>query len=152
MTRGKKPQDFLSAAEQEQVAAAITAAEARTSGEIRVCVEGRLPLFTPDTYKRARRVFARMGMHATAERNGVLVYLAVRSRRYAIVGDEALHQHVGDAFWRESAQAMSTHFAADRFGDGLAEAIANIGERLAERFPCRHDDVNELSDEIQFGH
>jgi uncharacterized membrane protein len=151
MARGETPGEFLNPAEREQVAAAIQAAEARTSGEIRVCLESRLPLLTPDPYRHARRVFARMGMHATAERNGVLVYLALRSHRYAIVGDEALHRHVGDEFWRATAAAMGTHFAADRFGDGLAEAIGRIGERLAERFPRRDDDVNELSDEIQFG-
>lgn len=151
MARDRKPAAFLSQAEQEQVMAAVAAAERRTSGEIRVFVERRLPLWIRDPYRRARRVFARLGMHATAERNGVLVYLATVSHRFAIVGDEELHRHVGDGFWRETAQGMAAHFAADRFGDGLAEAVARVGERLAERFPRRAGDVNELSDEIGFG-
>ena len=151
MTRDAKPAAFLSQAEQEQVKAAVAAAELLTSGEIRVYLEGRIPWFRRDPYLRARRVFQRLGMHATAERNGVLVYLATRSQRFAIVGDQALHVHVGDAFWKTTADGMTAHFAADRFGDGLAEAVTRVGEQLAQHFPYRSDDQNELSNDIAFG-
>lgn len=151
MARDSKPTAFLSPEEQEQVKAAVAAAEKDTSGEIRVYLESRLPWLARDPYRRARRVFAKLGMHATAERNGVLVYLATRSHRFAIVGDEALHQHVGDAFWRETTAGMARHFAEDRFGDGLAEAVVLVGRRLAERFPHQADDKNELSDELGYG-
>ncbi len=151
MARESKPAAFLSQAEQEQIKQAVETAERLTSGEIRVYLEGNIPWFGRDPYRRARRVFGRLGMHATAERNGVLVYLATRSHRFAIVGDEALHQRVGDAFWREIAGDMSAHFAADNFGDGLAEAVNRVGGKLAEYFPYQSDDRNELSDEIAFG-
>jgi uncharacterized membrane protein len=90
-------------------------------------------------------------MHATEERNGVLVYLATASRRFAVVGDEALHRHVGDDFWRGTAEAMRSHFVDDRFGDGLAGAVATIGSQLGRHFPRKSDDINELSDDIAFG-
>ena len=151
MARNPKPALFLSADEQEQVKAAVAAAELLTSGEIRVYMEARIPWFRRDPYVRARQVFARLGMHATGERNGVLVYLATASHRFAIVGDEALHRHVGDAFWRGTAEAMRSHFVDDRFGDGLAGAVAAIGAQLARHFPRKTDDVNELSDDIAFG-
>jgi uncharacterized membrane protein len=152
--RSDRPRSFLTTAERESVLAAIRAAERRTSGEIRLHMERDLSAKPPvagDPYARARALFAGMGMHATEARNGVLFYLATRTRRFAVLGDEALHTQVGEAFWQEVAAQMAGHFAEDRFGDGLAAGIARVGERLAEHFPHRADDVNELADDISFG-
>ncbi len=151
MTRHKRPALFLSQEEQDQVKSAVEKAEAGTSAEIRVYLEGRLPLFRRDPYRRARQIFAGLGMHNTVQRNGVLVYLATRSQRFAIVGDEELHKRVGDAFWQQTAQAMARHFREDRFADGLAEAVLAVGDHLGRHFPHQVDDVNELSDDIAFG-
>ncbi|MHB8079903.1 MAG: TPM domain-containing protein [Candidatus Krumholzibacteriia bacterium] len=151
--RSDVPNRYFTAEEQAQVRAAIEAAEARTSGEIRVHVERDLPRRGPaagDAYRRARDVFARLGMHRTAEHNGVLIYLALRSRTLAVVGDEGLHAQVGDAFWQEVVAAMLPDFAADRPAAGLAAGAALIGERLRLHFPHRDDDVNELPDDISF--
>lgn len=151
--RSDAPRRFFSSEEQAQLRAAIHAAEDRTSGEIRVHVERDLPRrgqAAGDAYLRARELFARLGMHRTAARNGVLVYLALRSRALAIVGDEGLHARVGDAFWREVVAVMLPAFAQDRPAEGLAAGIAMIGERLKAHFPHRADDVNELSDDLSF--
>lgn len=151
--RSDSPRRYFSAAEQAQIRAAIHAAEERTSGEIRLHVERDLPRRGPaagDAYGRAREVFARLGMHRTEARNGVLVYLALRTRALAVVGDEGLHGQVGDPFWRQVVAAMLPAFAEDRPADGLAAGIAMIGERLREHFPHRADDANELPDDISF--
>jgi len=151
--RSDRPRKFFSDEEQRAIVAAIEAAEHRTSGEIRIHVERDLPRkgeAAGDPYLRAREVFAELGMHATAAHNGVLFYLATRSRRFAVVGDEALHQVVGEDYWDEVASLMAQHFVDDRFGDGLAAGIAKVGERLREHFPYRADDVNELPDEISY--
>ena len=108
--------------EQRQLREAIAAAEARTSGEIRLHLERDVPKKAPvggDPYLRAREVFAQLGMHQTAERNGVLVYLATRARRFAVLGDEELHQRVGEEFWPEIRDLLAGHFQADRFVEGL---------------------------------
>ena len=151
--RSDRPRSFLGTEEQKQVVEAIGAAELRTSGEIRVHVERDVPKKSPvkgDPYLRARALFAKLGMHGTEARNGVLVYLATRSRRFAVVGDEELHKLVGDGFWTDVVDTMSAEFAEDRFGDGMAAGIALIGEKLREHFPYQDDDVNELPDEISF--
>jgi len=132
---------------------AIRAAEQSSSAELRLHIERDVPSKAPiggDPYARARALFASMGMHATEARNGVLFYLATRSRRFAVLGDEALHAQVGEAFWPEVAALMAGHFAEDRFGAGLAAGVARVGERLAAHFPYRADDVNELPDQISF--
>ncbi len=151
--RSDVPRRYFTPEEQERIRAAIQAAESRTSGEIRVHVERDLPRRGPaagDAYRRARDVFARLGMHRTAAHDGVLIYLALRPRTLAVVGDEGLHAQVGDAFWREVVAAMLPAFADDRPADGLATGAAMIGERLRLHFPHRDDDVNELPDDISF--
>jgi uncharacterized membrane protein len=151
--RNDAPRKFFSADEQLRLREAIAAAEKRTSGEIRLHLERDVPTKAPangDAYLRAREVFAGLKMHETADRNGVLVYLATRTRKFAVLGDEKLHERVGDAFWNDIRDLMAAHFREDRFVEGLAEGIALVGERLRENFPHREDDVNELSDEISY--
>lgn len=147
--RSDIPRKFLTADEQVRLRDAIHAAEQRTSGEIRLHLERDVPKGA-DAYLRAREVFAKLGMHQTAERNGVLVYLATRSRKFAVLGDEQLHQRVGEAFWNDIRDLMAGHFREERFVEGLTGGIALIGERLREHFPHRDDDVNELSDDISY--
>ncbi len=152
--RSDRPKDFFSAEEEQCVEAAIAAAEKRTSGEVRCYLDRDVPDKPPvdgDAYLQARRMFAKLGMHRTASRNGVLVYLAVRSRKFAIVGDEALHALVGDDFWADVVALMARHFAEERFAEGVAEGVALIGEKLRVHFPYQDDDVNELPDEISYG-
>lgn len=151
--RSDIPRKFFTDDEQRQICEAIAAAEARTSGEIRLHLERDVPRRKPiagDPYLRAREVFAQLGMHQTAERNGVLIYLATRAHRFAVLGDEELHQRVGEEFWTEIRDLFSANFQADRFVEGLASGIALIGERLRQYFPHRDDDVNELTDEISY--
>lgn len=147
--RSTRPRDFFSHDEAQRILAAVRAAELRTSGEIRLHVERDVP-GEGDAYARAREVFAELGMHRTAARNGVLVYLAVRARRFAVVGDEALHQKVGDGFWQDVVRGMGARFARDEFCEGVCDAVGLIGEKLRAFFPYRADDVNELSDDISF--
>ena len=151
--RSDVPRRFFTKDEQKTIVDAIGAAETRTSGEIRFHVERDVPSKAPvegDPYKRARDIFSKLGMHRTEARNGVLVYMAVRSRRFAVVGDEELHRRVGDDFWLDVVGLMTEHFRQDLFGEGVAAGITLIGEKLSEHFPYQDDDVNELSDEISF--
>ncbi len=152
-TRSDIPRKFLTADEQAQLRDAIHAAEQRTSGEIRLHLERDVPkggAVQGDPYLRAREVFAKLDMHKTAERNGVLVYLATRSRKFAVLGDEQLHQRVGEAFWNDIRDLMAGHFREERFVEGMSGGIALIGERLRDHFPHRDDDVNELPDDISY--
>jgi uncharacterized membrane protein len=138
---------LLSEQDEARVIAAIRAAEAKTSGEIRVHVERRSG---GDPIASARRWFRRLGMEATAERNGILFYVAVDDRTFAIVGDAGIHAKVGDAFWQRLGGAMSDAFAKGEPADGLSRAVGEAGLRLAEHFPRRGDDRNELADEVSY--
>ena len=133
------------------MADAVRQAEAATSAEIRVHLERRvhhLPLRRPDALRRARRVFAHLGMHLTAERHGVLIYLAVEDRKLAIVGDEGIHRHVGDAYWETVRDLMIARLREGRALEAVVAGVAEVGRVLARHFPRRPDDDNELSDQI----
>jgi uncharacterized membrane protein len=136
--------------EQDQLAIknAIVQAEKGTSGEIRVHIEDT---FAGDVLDQASYIFKKLKMHKTEQRNGVLFYLAVRNRRFAIIGDAGINSKVPEGFWDLIKETMTEHFRNNRFTDGLVEGIKLAGEKLIEHFPYLQNDTNELSDDISFG-
>jgi len=142
------PRQFFSAAESERIAAAIRDAESGTSGEIRVHVVRRA---AGDPLDAARAAFAKLGMAATARKNGALLFIATDDHRFAIYGDEGIHREVGDAYWIAIRDALAADFARGAFCDGACRAIAEIGRVLKTAFPREAGDVNELPDAPSFG-
>lgn len=129
-----------------RVVAAIAAAEQHTSGEIRVVI-ARHP--AADPVAAAQRQFERLGMTQTKARNGVLIFLAPRSRTFAVIGDTAVHEKCGDAFWRLLTAAMTLHFKRGDFTAGLVHGIEHAGHLLAEQFPRGADDQDELPNRVE---
>jgi uncharacterized membrane protein len=140
-----KPKAFLQELREDEIVAAIKEAEQKTSGEIRVFVSRKK---VEDAVKAAREAFVRLRMTRTRERNGVLIFVAPRARQFAVIGDEGVHQHCGEAFWRQMAEEMSGHFQAARFTEGLVHAVCKTGDLLAAHFPHRSGDPNELPDRV----
>jgi uncharacterized membrane protein len=139
---------FLSAADLDTVAAAVTAAEARTAAEIRVHLDHSCP---GDPMARAVAIFERLGMHRTDLRAGVLVYVAVTDRKLAVIGDAGIHARVGQAYWDSLVARILGHLRDERPRDGLIDAVGEVGASLAAYFPRRPDDRNELSDRVSLG-
>lgn len=124
---------------------AIKAAEKTTSGEIRLYVEDKCK---EDVMDHAAFLFAELKMHKTELRNGVLFYLAMQDRKFAILGDGGINAKVEEDFWDEIKTQMLGFFKKEQFAEGLEKGIAMAGKALAAHFPYQQDDVNELSDEI----
>ena len=140
-------ENFFSEEEKKQITDAIAEAEMNTSGEIRLHMEGRCKI---DVLDRAAYIFGKLNMHETAQRNGVLFYLAVHDRKFAILGDAGINQVVPANFWDEIKETMLAFFKEGKFTDGLSRGILMAGQQLKDNFPFQSDDVNELSDEISF--
>jgi uncharacterized membrane protein len=136
---------FLSEADLDAVAQAVAAAERTTSAEIRVHLDHRCP---GEALPQAVAVFERLGMHATEERSGVLIYVAVGDRKLAVIGDRGINERVGDAYWQQVVAAMLGHLRASRPRDGLVQAVRDVGAALRSHFPRRGDDRNELADDV----
>jgi uncharacterized membrane protein len=140
--------DFFSKQEQEDIKQAIMNAELDTSGEIRVHIENTV---SGDVMDRAAFLFQQLGMNKTELRNGILIYLAVKNRRFAILGDKGIHKVVPENYWNDIKANMLNHFRENRFTEGLVEAITATGLHLKKHFPHQRNDVNELVDDISFG-
>ena len=144
-----KTREFLSKLEHDQIVAAIHEAESKTSGEIRVFIQrGKLDV---DPLIAAQKKFSRLGMHKTPERNAVLIFVAPRAHKFAIVGDEAIHRKCGEELWQRLVSDMREHFRNEKFSHALVEAIEETGKALASHFPRRSTPSGELSDEIVEG-
>ncbi len=143
-----KIKEFIGQQGKLQIEQAIKEAELDTSGEIRVHIESKC---TSDPLQRAVYVFNYLKMYNTAARNGVLIYVAVESRKLAIIGDAGINKIVPDNFWNAIKEGMGEAFSQGRYVDGLCQAIRETGETLKHYFPYRSDDINEQPDEISFG-
>jgi uncharacterized membrane protein len=143
-----KASDFFTKEEKAAIVAAIENAERNTSGEIRIHIENKCPI---DVLDRTVKVFSKLDMHKTQQRNGVLIYLAIEDKKFAIIGDAGINSVVPANFWDSVKEQMQAKFVEGNFTDGICIGIEAVGEKLKSFFPYQKDDVNELSDEISFG-
>lgn len=141
------PMRFRARVDEEQVVEAIRKAETASRGEIRVHIAGR-PVF--DAEKAAAKVFTKLGMTATEERAGVLIFVAPVSRSFAIIGDKGIHEHCGDDLWEAASAAMMAEFRRGRFTEGIIAAIEAVSKPLQEHFPRLAEEIdrNELPDKV----
>lgn len=139
---------FFSQAEKDKLKNAIVQAELNTSGEVRIHIDS---VCNEDVLDRAAYIFKKIGMNKTELRNGVLFYLAVKSKKFAIIGDGGINAVVPENFWDSIKDNLAAHFIKGEFTEGLCEGIEMAGEQLKKCFPYQKDDVNELSDDISFG-
>src|SRR6201996_4366152 len=133
--------------EQQQVRAAVEAAERQTSGEIRVCIEKNC---SEDVLDRAAKYFHKLDMHKTKLRNGVLIYVATVDRKFAIIGDRGLNKMVPANFWDETKEDMLAHFKYGDLVEGIVTGLKISGEHLQKYFPHETDGPNELPDDVAF--
>ncbi len=131
--------------EQELIAASIAEAEKLTSGEIRIAIEKQCKT---DAFDRATEYFFKLDMDKTAEKNGVLIYLAYEAHKFAIIGDSGINRVVPADFWETTQIAMKAHFASGNYANGIIAGVKLAGEKLAVYFPTAHDDVNELPNDV----
>ncbi len=143
-----KVEDFLTKAEEAEIVEAIRLAEKNTSGEIRVHLEKQTSIAP---IERAVEVFHELHMDETQQRNGVIIYVAVKSKQFAIYGDQGINDKVADNFWNSTKDIMLDHFKNGRNKQALVDGIYSVGEQLKQFFPYQSDDTNELSNEISKG-
>ena len=137
--------NIISSDDKKRLVNAITLAEENTSGEIRVHIQKKLK---DDIYKAAVKKFEKLGMTKTKLRNGVLVYIALQNREFAIIGDIGIHEKVENNFWNETVELMKEHFKQNNLIGGIEKGLELAGNALKRYFPHEDNDINELSNEI----
>ncbi len=144
-----KQKDWFTPTEHAAIVNAIRASEKRTSGEIRVFIESRCSYVDP--VDRAVEVFFGLKMEKTEDRNGVLLYIAMKDHQLAVFGDRGIHEKVGTAFWNSEVTQMLSSFGKQNYAEGIVKIITDIGDALVAHFPYENEDRNELPDDIVFG-
>ncbi|HYC39273.1 MAG TPA: TPM domain-containing protein [Chitinophagaceae bacterium] len=146
----RKKNRFFRDDELELITKAIRSAEKETSGEVRVFVEARCSWI--DAIDRAKELFFSMKMDQTSDRNGTLVYVAMKDHQLAVFGDEGIHAKVGTEYWTQLVREMISCFSRDNYAEGIAGCVLRIGQALKTHFPYQPgSDRNELPDEVAFG-
>ena len=143
-----KAKEFVEALDEKAIVDAIADAEKRTSGEIRVFVSEGL---VEDPVKEAEKQFVTLGMTATRRRNGVLIYFAPKSQKYAVLGDTAVHVRCGQDFWQHITEEMTPLLKAGKFTEAILLAVREVGAALAREFPWEPGDKDELPNRIARG-
>lgn len=139
---------IFTAAEKENIVKTIQAAEQNTSGEIRLHIEDHCKL---NPFDRALEVFYKLKMDKTKQRNGVLIYVAIKDRKLAIIGDKGIHDIVSNTFWDTVLQDLKQGFSEGAYYTALSKAIEMAGIKLQTYFPIEKNDNDELDNEISFG-
>ncbi|WP_458627439.1 TPM domain-containing protein [Winogradskyella sp. PC D3.3] len=141
-------EQFLTSNEEAEIVEAIRIAECDTSGEIRVHIEQKCD---SDIYEHALEVFHFLKMDNTAQRNGVLIYVAVDNKSFVICGDQGINHIVGADFWNSTRDKIATQFKSGNFKQGIIDGVREAGKALAQHFPWDHNDKNELDNTISKG-
>lgn len=139
---------FIPEEGQKRIVEAIAALEKRSNAEVRVHIDSRSG---KSPVEDAKKAFDRLKMFDTAERSGVLIYVALKSHTCAIIGDEGIDGKVDPSFWSECCDAMISEFVKGRYTEGILKALDMAGKKLAEYFPKTEDNTDELPNDISFG-
>ena len=144
-----KTEAFLTQAEEQEIVEAIVIAETNTSGEIRVHIEEKN---NKPSVERAQEVFHLLKMDATELKNGVLFYICMQTKSFAIIGDKGINDLVEPNFWNSTKDVVIEKFKEGKFKEGLIQGILEAGKQLKNHFPYDSEtDTNELSNEISRG-
>ena len=138
---------FLNEKEVKDLAAIISEAELLTSGEIRLHLEEKCNI---DTQARALEVFYSLNMGNTKLKNAVLIYISYGDQKFAICGDEGIHENVSNRFWKSLRNSLRRSFQKKDFFKGISITIMECGRQLRTYFPYQHDDINELDNHVTF--
>ena len=141
--------EFIDKLDDARIVEAISAAEAKSSGEIRVFVSRQRPGAENETIELAQRTFERLGMTKTRHRNGVLLFFAPSAQQFAVIGDAGIHEKCGETFWKEVAQIMGGLLKEGDFTSAILQGVQETGRLLAQHFPRDSDDRNELPNAVE---
>ncbi len=134
--------------ENEELIHAIEQAELGSTGELRVVL---LPRVKGDVLEAAKKQFIAQGLEKTKGRSGVLLLVALKDHKIAILGDIGIHEKVGDQFWGVVILRAIEHFKAGEPLRALLSAIDEIGHAFRAHLPGEKGEGNELSDRPHYG-
>ncbi len=146
-----KVKDIFTKDDLKKISDKIQEIEKRTSGEVRVSIREKKSLLERKLtlFDMAVKEFYRLGMDKTRDGTGVLIYILLSERKIQIIADKGINDKVENATWQKIAESVAEHFKMGKYLDGIIKGLEQIGEVLAQHFPIKPDDINELPDDIE---
>lgn len=137
--------DFL------RISEVIKDAEKTTAGEIRVAIKDDIQFFGKgDVKKLAEKEFFRLGMNNTRDKTGILIYVNLLLRKFYVLADSGINEKVEQMIWDNIRNEIQNEFKLGHYTEGLIYGINEVGKVLSEHFPIKPDDVNELTNKVEF--
>ena len=128
----------------------IAQAESKTTGEIRVHVTYLAKDENP--LGSAQSMFQNLNMQETTERNGVLLYFNPKARKFALFGDEGIHQKLGQNYWDNLVVHLRQTIHEKDLITAITNAVQALGEKLTLHFPGSKNDTDELKNDVTETH
>lgn len=137
--------DFL------RISETIKENEKTTAGEIRVAIKDDAPFFgKPDVKQLAEKEFFNLGMDNTRDKTGILIYVNLLIRKFYILADNGIDEKVEQSTWDGIRDEVQKQFKLGYYTEGLIYGLNEVGKILSEHFPIKPDDVNELTNKVEF--
>lgn len=148
----EKIYDFLSDDDLLRITNKIKDMEALSSGEIRVSVKEKKPLFKKkkDISELAKEEFFKLKMNNTRDKTGILIFLLLDERQFYILADSGINEKVPPHTWDHIRDEVQAKFRTGKFSEGIILCVEEVGQKLSEHFPRKSDDTNELSNRVTF--
>lgn len=146
---------FINEEEKSAIKESVRLAESRTSGEIKVLVVGSCnkpwPFMSDKKaiYRRAVKEFSAMQIGKTADHTGILIMLSLKERKVQVLADKKINDKVTQDTWSKAVEIIVNNIKQNNQAQGIIQAVEFVGNILAQHFPRKQDDINELSDEIE---
>lgn len=142
--------NILTKKEAQNIVDFIAKIESKSSTEIKIIIAKKKGFFQKNkpVMDLALKEFYKNNLHKTRDRTGILIYIILKDREIAIIGDEGIHQKVGEKYWDNLVRKTITHFKLDNFYNGILETLKELEVPLSEHFPIKEDDTNEISNDL----
>ena len=98
--------------------------------------------------RRALQAFYEKGLYRTHLNTGVLFFLSLLERKVWILADKGIYEKIKQETLNQFAGQVSGGVKNQQAGQALIQAIQGVGNLLAEHFPIRSGDMDELPDEV----
>ena len=141
-----KMKHFLNNVDHERIHQAIQSAEQGTSGDIVLFISHRK---VDNPLAAANDEFKKLNLENAMDRNSLLIFLAPRTQKFAVIGGTALHDKLGHAWWNELAALLTRHFKEGRYTEGLLNALEQAGQALKAHFPDDAPDRTSQRDIVE---